>query len=510
MSTDQTSILPGNILPGRGLENGSVAFCPTCQQPNRPDARFCCMCGVALLEPEVPPEQNAFVQLQPGMQLDERYTVLEKIGEGGLGRVYLGTDRAGRKYVLKQIRELRPGEDPEAHEVYMRSFQREADILSSLPHPYLPIARDYVASPESLVIVMDYIEGRTLSEILQEAQGALPERRVLQWAIQVCEALTYLHSKTPPIIHRNIKPKNIILEQGESEHVRLIGFGLARYYIEGLEQDEDTLGTPGYSPPEQYGSAQTDPRSDIYGLGATMFALLTNQNPANFVLSDEQEQVKVDFPEVSQLNPQVSEHTSQAVIKAVQANPADRYQSAAEMKAELEQILYQRPGETPPERYNLNQPVPLEETRFCEFKEIKAAEPARAVGRVVEEYVVAFLNSEGGRIFWGIRDEDRVVVGVQLDYRQRDEIRRIVIDKILHIQPAIAPSVFQIKFHEVYDGEQPVEDLYVIEVYAPRPQTKLLYFTSNEEVHVKTEAGKKKLSGAEIQAEIIRRLQKVP
>ncbi|MEW5868794.1 MAG: protein kinase [Chloroflexota bacterium] len=506
MTIDQTSILPGNSLPGPDQPERP---CPVCRTPNRLGARFCNMCGAALAEPE--PQQDAsFVQLRPGMTLEDRYTVQQKIGEGGLGRVYLGVDRAGRKYVLKQIREQHPGEDPIAHEMYIRSFQRQADILSSLPHPYLPIARDFIASPENLVIVMDYVEGRTLSEIMAEASGPLPEKRVLPWAVQVCEALAYLHSKQPPIIHRNIKPKNIILEAGESEHVRLIGFGLARYYIAGLEHDEDNLGTAGFSPPEQYGGAQTDPRSDIFGLGATLFTLLTQHNPADFVRVDEHGQVELHFPPPHELNPRLSQPASQIVAKALQADPALRFQSGAEMKAALEEILYQKPVEIPVQRYLLGQPVPQEETRFCEFKEIKAADPVRAIGRLVEQYVVAFLNSEGGRILWGIRDEDRVVSGVPLDYRQRDEIRRTVIDKILHIQPAIAPSVFRINFHEVYDGDQPMQDVYIVEIYVPRPQTKLLYFTSDEEVYVKTEAGKKKLSGTEIQAEIIRRLQKSP
>lgn len=503
MTIDQTSILPGNTLP-------CDKACPLCQSLNRPGARFCNMCGAALIEAEPPPQETSFVQLRPGMTLEERYTIQEKIGEGGLGRVYLGVDRAGRRYVLKQIREQHPGEDPTAHEMYMRSFQRQADILSSLPHPYLPIARDFIASADNLVIVMDYVEGRNLSEILAENRGPLPEERVLLWAVQVCEALAYLHSKRPPIIHRNIKPKNIILEQGEDEHVRLIGFGLARYYIAGLERDEDNLGTAGFSPPEQYGSAQTDARSDVFGLGATLFTLLTQRNPADFVQVDESGQVALRFPPAHELNPRLSLPASQIITRALQADPAQRFQAAAEMKAALEEILYQKPGETPVQRYLLEQPVPLEETRFCEFKEIKAADPVRAIGRLVEQYVVAFLNSEGGRILWGIRDEDRLVAGVPLDYRQRDEVRRTVIDKILHIQPAIAPSVFQINFHEVYDGDQPLPDVYIVEIYVPRPQTKLLYFTSDEEVYVKTEAGKKKLSGAEIQAEIIRRLQKSP
>jgi serine/threonine-protein kinase len=440
------------------------------------------------------------------MLLQERYRVVEQIGEGGLGRVYLGTDPGGRRYILKQVRELHVGDDIEDYEVYLRSFQREANILSSLPHPYLPIARDFLVDSSSFVIVMDYIEGRTLSDVQEQAQGPLAENQALRWAIQVCEALTYLHSKKPPIIHRNIKPKNIILEKGESERVRLIGFGLARYFVEGLERDEDNLGTQGYSPPEQYGLAQTDARSDIFGLGATLFALLTQRDPAEFVHFDASGWPTLAFPPLNQINSQVSPQTSQQVRRALQADPQQRFQSAQDMKAALEEILYGEQSEAPLEKFFLGQPVHWEETRSCEFKEVEGSDPVRSVMRNVDTYVVAFLNGEGGRILWGIRDQDRVVVGVPLGYRQRDELRRGVIDKLLKVQPAVAPSTYKINFHEVYSADHPVHDRFVVEVIVPHSQTNLLHCTSDGEVFVKTEAGKKRLSGVEIQDEILRRL----
>ena len=225
----------------------------------------------------------ALRHLLPGQWIKGQYRVIDKIGEGGLGRVYLAQDSGGRKVAIKQIRELDAELGSGDYEVILHSFQREANILSSLPHPYLPIARDYIVSGDSFFIVMDYIEGKSLAQLLEEAAGPLPERRVLTWAVQICEALGYLHSKKPPIIHRNIKPKNILLEDPEGDRVRLVGFGLARFYVEGLECDEDNLGTPGYSPPEQYGLAQTDARSDLFSLGATLFALLSGSDPADFV-----------------------------------------------------------------------------------------------------------------------------------------------------------------------------------------------------------------------------------
>lgn len=495
-----------DLQAARHFEEQIPPLCPLCHQENRIGAHFCRFCGARLAADSQAPSE--FTPLQPGMLVENRYQILQQIGEGGLGRVFLATDRNGRKVVIKQIRDPQSAGQTADYDVFVRSFQREANILSSLPHPYLPIARDFVLNQNNLLIVMDYIEGRTLAEIQEEASEPLPERRVARWGMQICEALTYLHKKNPPIIHRNIKPKNLILEAGEPERVRLIGFGLARYYVEGLQADEDCLGTAGYSPPEQYGLAQTDARSDIFGLGATLFCLLTRCEPAEFVQHLESGEIVLKFPPVHTLNPQVSERMSQVIAKALQAQPQDRFQTAEEMRQALAEVLE---GEKPlpaEERFYLNQPVEREETRHCEFKEIVGAHPIWAIRKIVDQYVVAFLNGEGGRIFWGIRDHDRTVVGVKVPFRQRDEIRRAILDKLMQIQPAVAPSAYRVTFHPVYDQNKPVRDLFVIEVSVARPLTNLLYFTGSGEVYVKTDAGKKKLSGSEIHDEIMRRLQK--
>ena len=133
-------------------------------------------------------------RLHAGAVVQGRYYISQQIGEGGLGRVFLAQDEAGRRYALKQIREMPPPDGQAGDDIYLRSFQREAHILSSLPHPYLPIARDFIVAPDSLIIVMDYIEGRTLADELDALSGPLPEGKVLSWAVPVCEALIYLHS----------------------------------------------------------------------------------------------------------------------------------------------------------------------------------------------------------------------------------------------------------------------------------------------------------------------------
>ncbi len=487
--------------------DSDIILCPHCQGENRSVARYCQHCGFALQNSPTQSDSpsTSFTMLQPGMWLDNRYKVIKKLGESEQGRVFLAQDASGRLYALKQVRELYAQERLEDYNLYIRSFQREAQILSSLPHPYLPIARDFL--PEDYLIVMDYIEGTTLAEILHQSTAPLPEQKVIHWGIQVCEALRYLHEKKPPIIHCNINPHNIILEQSPEEHVRLLGFGMAHYYLPGLKRDEEIRVSMGFSPPEQYGGSQTDHRSDLFSLGATMFTLLTKQNLSAYFQTDPKGEVAFHYPGTQRFNPNLSEGICQVLEKALQAHPADRYQSAQEMKAALEAIYVSKEAREHEWRFTLGEAVPLEETAQYEFKQILEADVKTAIKRQIETYVVAFLNRDGGSIFWGIRDADRTVVGVNLNYRQRDEIRRLITDKLMRIQPSIPLENVHILFHEVHQNDHPIPDLFIIEVRVEKPQTRLLYFTSYGEVFIKTEAGKKKLSGAEIQAEVLRRLK---
>lgn len=155
----------------------------------------------------------------------------------------------------------------------------------------------------------------------------------------------------------------------------------------------------------------------------------------------------------------------------------------------------------------LDQPVKLEEMRHVEFKEVTGGNPGSSIRSNADEYAVAFLNCEGGRIFWGIRDADRIVVGVRLSYTQRDDIRREVSAKLSHIQPPVPPADFRLNIHPVRDGEgREVPDLYVVELVAPRGNTGKLYATGSDDVWVKTDGGKRKLNHTQKVAEIERRL----
>ena len=153
----------------------------------------------------------------------------------------------------------------------------------------------------------------------------------------------------------------------------------------------------------------------------------------------------------------------------------------------------------------LGKRLPIEESRHFEFKEVRGNNPSRAIQDVTEQYAVAFLNSEGGRIYWGV-DDDRTVVGVQLTHRDRDDIRRVVTERLNGITPSVAPTKFQIEFHQV-QGDGADRDLFVVEVVVPRGDSSTLYWTNKTEAYVRTDAGKKKLSGPEIQEEVLRRRQ---
>lgn len=157
-------------------------------------------------------------------------------------------------------------------------------------------------------------------------------------------------------------------------------------------------------------------------------------------------------------------------------------------------------------QFIINRPVSVEETRYYEFKEIKGAKPVNTIKNTCDEYVVAFLNSGGGRIYWGIRDSDRVVIGVKLSYRERDRLRRVITDQLNNIKPPISPAAYQVNLHPVLnENQEPIEDCYVVEIVVPKPLSDDLYCTGSNEVYLKTDSGKKKLSIPEIQDEVLRR-----
>jgi serine/threonine-protein kinase len=252
--------------------------------------------------------------------LKQRYTIFNVIGSGAMGVVYQVHD--GQDGSIRALKELCCAANASVDKKqYEHLFRREANILKGLSHPNLPKVIDFFEENGNLYLVMEFIDGKSLLQILEENQGPLPEQKVLAWGSTICEVLRYLHNQYPPIIFRDVKPANIIETLQGS--VKLVDFGIARYYRQGQCTDTVALGSPGYAAPEQYyGKGQSEPRTDIYGLGVTMYVLLTDKDPMD---------TPFHFPEVSSLNSSVSMNTSKIIAQATMMDPLFRFYSAADM-----------------------------------------------------------------------------------------------------------------------------------------------------------------------------------
>jgi eukaryotic-like serine/threonine-protein kinase len=262
--------------------------------------------------------------LERGARLNNRYKIIEILGQGGMGSVYRALDEnLGVQVAVK--------DNLFTTDEYARQFRLEAVILANLRHPNLPRVTDHFVIPsQGQYLVMDYIEGEDLRQRMDRI-GLIPEDDAILIGAAICDALTYLHTRSPQVIHRDIKPGNVkITPQG---HIYLVDFGLAKVVIGG---EATTTGaramTPGYSPPEQYGTARTDTRTDIFSLGATLYAALTGQ-VAEDALARAMDQA--NLTPIRQHNPRLGKRTASVIEKALSVRPDERYQSAEEFKNAL-------------------------------------------------------------------------------------------------------------------------------------------------------------------------------
>ncbi len=253
-----------------------------------------------------------------GTVIEGKYEILKLIGKGGMSQVYLAMDNnLNKQWAIKEIvKEARNRNN----EIIVQSAIAEANMMKKLDHPCLPRIVDIINRDNVIYVVMDYIEGEPLSKVLQQ-DGAQPQEVVLEWAESLCGVLEYLHSQNPPIIYRDMKPANVMLQP--NGNVKLIDFGIAREYKEQNLEDTVSLGTKGYAAPEQFGGrGQTDARTDIYCLGVTLYHLLTGQNPCD---------PPYELYPIRQYNPNLSAGLENIIIKCTQLNPADRFDSCAEL-----------------------------------------------------------------------------------------------------------------------------------------------------------------------------------
>lgn len=276
--------------------------------------------------------------LEIGSLVDGKYKVLNKIGQGGMSVVYLAlNERANKTWAIKEVRK----DGLQDFATVRQGLIAETNILKSLSHKYLPSIVDVIDDEDTFLIVMDYIQGKSLNTVLKESMDTegLPifVEDVISWGKQLCEVFHYLHTRPNPIIYRDMKPANVMLKpDGE---ICVVDFGTARLFKTGNTEDTVCLGTPGYAAPEQYGgSGQTDPRTDIYTLGSTLHHLITGRNPA---------QTPFNFPPITQCRPTLIDETPRElrakllglemiINKCTEYNKEDRYQSCMELKYDLE------------------------------------------------------------------------------------------------------------------------------------------------------------------------------
>ncbi|MFN8577563.1 MAG: serine/threonine-protein kinase [Candidatus Sericytochromatia bacterium] len=325
----------------------AIIKCPNCRYESNDGRKFCSQCGFPLradtniigekstinatdefnlndldieekVSTPIATKKSVNGLLTPDTILQNRYKITKLIGQGGMGAIYLADDTrfSNRVCVIKEM--LDHFTDEEQRATATTNFLREADMLSSMHHEGIPEVYDRFSEGNRHYLVMEYIQGQDLEQKLEQATEPFDEKSVLNWAVQICDILSYLHNQKPPIIYRDMKPANLILTK--TGKIYMVDFGIARFF--NPIKKGTMVGTQGYAPPEQYRGLM-EPRSDLFALGATMHHLLTSRDP--------QEEPPFSFPKVRQLNNKVSANTEKLIEKALEKDASDRFESAEHM-----------------------------------------------------------------------------------------------------------------------------------------------------------------------------------
>lgn len=262
-----------------------------------------------------------------GTILDGKYEIWKEVGRGGMSIVYLARDnRLNKQWAVKEIK----NDGSKSTRTLLKGLEREANILKNVDHPVLPRIVDIINQDGTIYVVMDFIEGETISDRLKK-EGAQPQELVIEWGLQLASALDYLHNMKPPVIYRDMKPSNVMIKPEGG--VKLIDFGTAKEYEIENNADTTALGTRGYAAPEQFGDAQgrgiynTDARTDIYNLGATLYHIVTGMNPC---------EPPYEIKPIREWNPALSSGLEKILLKCTQPDPNDRYQNCTELMYALE------------------------------------------------------------------------------------------------------------------------------------------------------------------------------
>lgn len=338
-------------------------ICPVCHTNNPPGEAFCQNCGAALnsAAPNAPQAASVPIatatntgntsttisagvvtgggpggaprSLSKGATLQNgRYVIDKVLGQGGMGAALLAHDTriSNKPVVVKEL--ISDSSDPNQKREDQRNFEREVETLAQIDHPLVPRVTDYFQEGSHSFMVQDYVAGKNLEDRMADAKAPMPEREALGYMSQILDILDYLEKQIPPIVHRDIKPANIIVSSRDNR-AHLVDFGIAR--AQAARKQTEALGTAGYAPPEQY-QGKADTRSDLYALAATIHYLVTNHDPSNDPM--------FDHPSARSLNPKVSRELDALLTKALTINASNRFQTAAEMKRAVDNIL------TPPVR----------------------------------------------------------------------------------------------------------------------------------------------------------------
>ena len=272
-------------------------FCAVCGAANNPQDSHCFACH----QPLQPSTTTATIQTNHVLR--QRYHVLNRLGQGGMGSVYQAEDiELGKRLIAIKELSQRGLNQHEAHEAE-ESFKHEALLLAGLMHPNLPRIYDNFTESGRWYLVMDFIEGETLEDYLAREGGKLLWPEIFEISAQLCNVLHYLHTRPTPIIFRDLKPLNIMVTSGQQ--IYLIDFGIARLFKPGQARDTIAFGSPGYAAPEQYGKAQTAPSADIYSLGAIMHQMLTGRDPSTTPFS---------FPPISKISFELQSLLNQMLV----------------------------------------------------------------------------------------------------------------------------------------------------------------------------------------------------
>jgi serine/threonine-protein kinase len=309
--------------------------CPVCRRELPPHARFCPVCGTGVQAPGAGgPQPNTAMTglLSPQHMLHNRYIIVKRLAQGGQSAVYLATDASasGARCAIKEMSQA--SLLPQERERAITHFLREAQILAHLNHPALAHVYEYFTEDDKHYLAMEYVPGHTLEDEMIELGRPLDAELVVRWGVILADVLTYLHAQNPPIIYRDLKPANVMLTP--SGALKLIDFGIARRLLPARLRDTAQLGTDGYAPLEQYAS-KSEPRSDVYALGATLYHLLTGRVPE----SAPRRSTGDALTPIRAINRGVPEPVERVIMQALSLQPQDRFPGAAAMGEALSRLV---------------------------------------------------------------------------------------------------------------------------------------------------------------------------